>query len=162
MATVPPDLELTPLGGEPRTAAEQCALFHLVIVAIDPYTWESSGRLLETAGRILTEFGGADCRVAWLVTGPEADAESFLGPWAERILTFCDPERKVVSALELTEIPSLVHIGNDLSVIGRADGWDPEAWRKVTDNLGEMMSWSRPRIPESGDPLPFAGSPAAG
>ncbi|NCY17386.1 MAG: hypothetical protein EBX39_11590, partial [Actinobacteria bacterium] len=34
--------------------------------ALDPFTLESSW-ILETAGRILTAFHGADCRVAWLV-----------------------------------------------------------------------------------------------
>lgn len=141
--------------------SELTAMFHLALVAIDPYTYESSW-LLETAGRILEEFRGADVRVAWLVTGPEQDARAFLGPWAERLLTFADPERKVVAALELEQIPALVHIGNDLSVIGRAEGWDPAEWKAVTDHLATMMSWSRPTIPLTGDPQPFPGSPAAG
>lgn len=161
VATVSPELTLDPIGGEPRTIEEQTALFHLVVVALDPYTYESSW-LLETAGRILEEFLGADCRVAWLVTAPEADAKAFLGPWSERILTFCDPERKLVAGLDLSELPALVHIGNDLSVVGKADGWDPAEWRAITDNLAEMMSWSRPAFPKPGDPVAFAGSPAAG
>lgn len=139
----------------------QTGLFHLVVVAIDPYTYESSW-ILPTAGRLLEHFIGADCRVAWLVTAPEADATAFLGPWAERILTFCDPDRTAVTGLGITEIPALVHVGTDLSVIGRADGWDPGTWRPVTDNLGRMMSWSRPNLPRPGDPLAFAGTPVAG
>lgn len=140
---------------------EQTALFHLVVVAIDPYTYESSW-ILETAGRILEEFVGADCRVAWLVTAGEDDARAFLGPWADRILTFCDPDRSVVSALGIERIPALVHIGNDLSVIGRAEDWDPTAWKAITDNLGRMMSWSRPNYPKPGDPVAFEGSAAVG
>jgi len=161
VATVPADLTFQPLGGEPRTAAEQLNLFQLVLVAIDPYTNQSAW-VLETAGRILTEFAGADCRVAWLVTAPEEDARTFLGPWAERMMVFVDPERTVVKALDLNEIPSLIHIGHDLSVIGKADGWDPATWRAITDNLGAMMSWTRPTYPRPGDPVAFAGSPAAG
>jgi hypothetical protein len=160
-STVPPDLELTPIGGESRTMAEQTTLFHLVVAVIDPYTYESSW-LLETAGRVLTTFLQADCRVAWLVTAPEEDARRFLGPWAERIMTFADPDRKVVAALDLAEIPALVHIGNDLSVIGRANGWDPAEWRAITDNLATMMSWNRPMLPATGDPVAFSGTPAAG
>jgi len=159
MTTVPAELELHPIGGEARTMEEQTALFHLVLVVIDPYTNESAW-ILETAGRILEEFLGADCRVAWLVTAPEQDAEAFLGPWAERILTFCDPERTAVTALGVEHIPALVHIGNDLSVIGKADGWDPAEWRPITDNLAQMMSWSRSTYPQDGDPVAFAGSPA--
>ena len=161
MATVSADLVLQPLGGEPRTAAEQVNLFQLVVVVLDPYTNESAW-VLETAGRILAEFAGADCRVGWLVTAPEDDARTFLGPWAERMMVFVDPERTAVAALELEEIPALVHIGHDLSVIGRAEGWNPDTWRPITDNLGAMMSWSRPTFPRTGDPVPFPGSPAAG
>ena len=65
-------------------------------------------------------------------------------------------------ALELEQIPAVVHIGTDLSVVGKAEGWSPEQWRPVTDNLAEMMSWSKPLYPKPGDPLGFAGSPAAG
>jgi hypothetical protein len=152
---------LDPLGGEPLTMSDQVTMFHLVVVALDPYTYESAW-LLETAGRILEEFYGADCRVAWLVTAGDADARAFLGPWAEKFLTFVDPDRSVVEALGIEEIPALVHIGNDLSVIGKADGWDPEQWRPITDNLAKMMSWSKPIFPKPGDPMAFAGSAATG
>ncbi len=136
-------------------------MFHLVVIVLDPYTYESSW-LLETAGRILEEFVGADCRAAWLVTADDDHAAEFLGPWADRFLTFCDPDRTAVSALGVEGIPALVHIGNDLSIIGKADGWEPEMWRPITDHLAKMMSWSKPLFPKPGDPLAFAGSPAAG
>jgi len=87
MSTVPADVELHPIEGESLTMGDQTAMFHLVVVAIDPYTHESAW-LLETAGRILTAFHGADCRVAWLVRAPAQDAVTFLGPWAEQVLTF--------------------------------------------------------------------------
>ncbi len=161
MATVPADLKLEPIGGEPLTMSDQVTMFHLVTVVLDPYTYESAW-ILETAGRVLGELVGADCRVAWLVTADEKDALAFLGPWAERLLTFVDPDRTVVTAQGVEEIPALVHIGNDLSIIGKADGWDPEQWRPITDNLAKMMSWSKPLLPKTGDPMPFAGSPVAG
>jgi hypothetical protein len=161
MSSVPAELELHPIGGEARTMEEQTALFHLVLVVLDPYTHESAW-ILETAGRILEGFLGADCRVAWLVTAGEADAATFLGPWAERILTFCDPDRTAVEALGVEQIPALVHIGNDRSIIGQADGWDPATWKPVTDNLARMMSWSRAIYPKPGDPVAFEGSAAAG
>ncbi len=161
MAIVPADLQLDPIGASPLTMSDQVTMFHLVTVALDPYTYESAW-ILETAGRILEEFVGADCRVAWLVTAEEKDAKAFLGPWAERFLTFADPERTVVAGLGIEEIPALVHVGNDLSIIGKADGWDPEEWKPITDNLAKMMSWSKPVFPKPGDPLAFAGSPAKG
>ena len=141
--------------------ADQVPMFHLVAVVLDPYTYESSW-ILETAGRILDEFYEADCRTAWIVTADEQDASAFLGPWRERMLTFCDPERKVVAGLDLKEIPALVHIGTDLSVIGKAEGWNPDEWKPITDNLATMMSWSRPLFPKPSDPVAFAGSAAAG
>ncbi len=161
VATVPADLKLEPIGGEPLTMSDQVTMFHLVTVVLDPYTYESAW-LLETAGRILGELVGADCRVAWLVTADERDALAFLGPWAERFLTFADPDRTAVKALGVEEIPALVHIGNDLSIIGKADGWDADRWHPITDNLAKMMSWSKPVYPKPGDPMPFAGSPAEG
>ena len=161
MANVSADLKLDPLGGDPLTMSDQVTMFHLVVVALDPYTYESAW-LLETAGRILEEFYGADCRVAWLVTAGDADARAFLGPLAEQFLTFVDPDRSVVGALGIEEIPALVHIGNDLSIIGKADGWDPGQWRPITDNLAKMMSWSKPIFPKPGDPMAFAGSAATG
>jgi hypothetical protein len=136
--------------------ADQVTLFHLVAVILDPYTHESSW-VLETAGRILDEFYEADCRTAWIVTADENDASAFLGPWRQRMLTFCDPERKVVAGLGVEQIPALVHVGTDLTLIGKAEGWNPAQWRGITDNLARMMSWSRPNFPRAGDPLPFAG-----
>ena len=69
VATVPADLKLEPIGGEPLTMSDQVTMFHLVTVVLDPYTYESAW-LLETAGRILGELVGADCRVAWLPAPP--------------------------------------------------------------------------------------------
>lgn len=133
--------------------------FHLVVVALDPYTYESSW-IIETAGRVLDSFVGADCRVAWLVAAGPDEARAFLGPWADKLLTFTDPERTVVSALGLTELPAFVHLNQALQVEGAAEGWRPEAWRAVADNLARAMSWSRPAIPTPGDPAPYAGTPA--
>jgi hypothetical protein len=161
VATVPPDLTLHPHGGEPLTVADQVTMFHLVLVALDPYTYESSW-LLETAGRILEEFVGADCRAGWLVTADETDTSAFLGPWEQKFLTFCDPDRTAVAGMGIEQLPALIHIGGDLTVIGKAEGWEPSDWRAITSNLATMMSWSRPTFPKAGDPVPFAGTPAAG
>lgn len=157
----PAELELTAVGGEPRTLREWVTTFHLVMVVIDPYTDESSW-LLGTAGRILSTFSEADCRVGWLVTADEADARTFLGPWGTQLLTLLDPDRRVVKSLELERLPALVHLRQDLAVVGTAEGWDPKAWQAVTDNLARLMSWTRPVLPDASDPSPFRGSPALG
>lgn len=157
--TVPADADLGALGGESYSLREWVTTFHLVVVVIDPYTDESSW-LLTTAGRILDIFRGADCRVGWLVTAEEGDARQFLGPWAEQFLTLLDPNRSLVKSIGLERLPALVHIRQDLSVAGVAEGWQPRQWQTVTDHLGDVMSWSKPRLPSPGDPSPFQGSPA--
>ena len=154
-------VKLTALGGEARTLEEWLTNFQLVVVVLDPYTHESAW-LLETAGRILNNFQDADCRAGWVVTADERDARRFLGPWAESLLTFTDPARGLVAALELGELPALVHIRQDLTVLGVAEGWDPPQWRAIAENLARAMSWSHPNVPEPGDPGPFKGSPARG
>ena len=162
MATDPPaDLQLAPINGDSRTIEEWLTTFQLAVVVLDPYTNESSW-LLETAGRVLTHFTGADCRVAFLVTGPAEDARAFLGPWADRLLVFADPQRAAVQALGLNELPAFVHIRQDGVVVGVAEGWDPLEWREVANGIARYNSWSAPLIPESADPTPYAGSAAAG
>ena len=155
------DVELHPVGGESLSLADQTQLFHLVTVVIDPYT-EESAWILRTAGHILSELAEADCRVAWLVTAPEEDALTFLGPWAERYLTFADPDREAVAALGVEQIPALVVVGTNQEIVGKADGWDPAQWRPITDDLAKVLHWSRPSYPKPGDPAAYAGSPAAG
>lgn len=162
MATDPPgDLLLTPLGGESRPISGWLTTFHLAIVVLDPFTNESAW-ILDTSGRILETFRGADCRVAFLVTGTADEARQFLGPWADRVLTFADPKREAVKALGLNELPAFVHIRQDGTVAGLAEGWDPVEWRQVAEGLSRVMAWSRPVIPAAGDPSPYAGSPALG
>ena len=77
MATNPPaDLELAPLRGEPHAVSEWVGMFHLLTVAVDPFN-ERSAWLVETAGRILTQYEQADCRIAWLVGGTPDEAQLF-------------------------------------------------------------------------------------
>lgn len=160
MAKNPPlDLALTPLRGESRTVEEWLTNFHLCVVVLDPYTNESAWAL-ESAGRVLEHYAAADVRVAWVVTAPADDAVRFLGPWAERLLTFADPDRDVVKGLGLAQLPALVHVNMSGAVEGAAEGWDPDAWRDVCENLSRILSWTVPALPVAGDPVAFAGSPA--
>ena len=162
MATDPPaDLTLAPINGEARSVSDWLTTFQLAVVVLDPFTNESAW-LLETAGRILTHFTGADCRVCFLVTGTEGEAREFLGPWADKVLTFADPDRAAVKALGLNELPAFLQIRGDRHVAAAAEGWDPMEWRGVANALAKNMSWSAPLIPADSDPTPYAGSPAAG
>jgi len=162
MTTDPPaDLVLEPINGEARTIAEWLTTFQLAVVVVDPFTNESSW-LLDTAGRVLLHFREADCRVAFIVTGSADEARQFLGPWADKVLTFADPSRASVRGLSLNELPAFLHIRGDRTVAAAAEGWDPEEWRKVAASLAEDNSWTTPIIPEGNDPSPYAGSAAAG
>lgn len=156
----PADLSLTTSEGETHSLREWLTNFHLVLFCIDPYTNESAW-LLETCTRIMRVFREADCRVAWLATADADGSQQFLGPLGKEFLTLCDPERKAIAALDIKRLPALVHISTDLVVRGGAEGWDPAAWRAVTDELAKVMSWGRPNVPAPGDPRPFAGTNAA-
>jgi hypothetical protein len=154
------DIDLHPLQGDARPVSQWLTTFPLAAVVLDPYTHESSW-LLDTARRILTVFRGADVRVAYLVTGTDPDgARQFLGPLADDILALADPDRAFVRSLGLTSLPAFVAIRQNGSVIGSAEGWDPEAWRAVATGLAALTSWSRPEIPAMGDPAPYAGTAA--
>lgn len=162
VATTPaPDVSLDPLRGEARPIEDWVTTFHLVMVVLDPYTHESSW-LIDTAGRVLRAFTGADCRVAWLVTGTEEQTAEFLGPWGDELLAFSDPERDVVKSLGLETLPAIVHIDQSLNVVGSAEGWNPDEWRDVATGLADVMSWMRPAIPGPDDPSPYTGTPALG
>ena len=155
------DVNLTALGGETRTIEEWLTTFQLLTVVLDPYTHESAW-ILETAGRFLANFSGADCRVAWTVTADERDAKTFLGPWAQRFLTFADPDRALVEAADLKHLPALLYIRQDLAIVGQAEGWSPPEWEHIGALVGKVNSWSHPQLPKPGDPGPFTGSPARG
>jgi len=158
---VPAELVLSPLGRESRTVAEWTTMFHLAVVALDPYTYESSW-ILETATRILRGYAGADCRVAFLVAADEADSRQFLGPLTQEFLAFTDADRTAIKALGLESLPAIVHLNQHHAIEAEAQGWEPQQWRAVAENLSLRMSWARPVIPAAGDPMPFAGSPAMG
>lgn len=131
----------------------------MVLVVLDPYTHESAW-LLPTVARILRVYSDADCRVAMLSTSSAEETRQFLGPYAKEFLTFADADREAVKALGLTRLPAIVHIRQDLSIAGKAEGWTPEEWRALTEGLSESMQWGNPVIPGPRDPAPFAGSPA--
>jgi hypothetical protein len=162
MATDPPaDLPLTTVTGESRSLSEWVDNFHLGLVVVDPYTYESAW-LLEEAARILSDFTAADVRVGWLITANTADCRAFLGPWADSLFTLVDPDREMVKALSLEELPAFVHIDMACGLAASAEGWHPPQWKAAFTELAQVLAWSCPVIPGPGAPSPFAGSPALG
>lgn len=152
------DLELASLTGSARPIREWTTTFHLAIVALDPFTIESSW-VLGSAERILSRYREADVRCAFLVTGTPDEARTFLGPLGREFLAFSDPDRVAAKGLGLTTLPAFVHINQHHQVEAAAEGWDPDAWREVAVNLSDRMDWTVPIIPDNGDPSPFSGTP---
>jgi hypothetical protein len=152
----PPDLLLAPINGKARPVPAWLTVFHLVFVALDPFS-ERSAWLVDTAGRILTNYDEADCRVAFLVGGTADEAREFLGHWAIDILTFADPDLSAVRGFGLLTLPAIVHVGSDGTIINAVEGWDPPAWRTLSDRLSAIVDWRGPVIPGPRDPAPFTG-----
>ncbi len=156
VGVAPSDLVLDSLRGDGYPLRDWLTSYPLLLVAIDPYTHESAW-ILETGRRLLDHYKPSDIRVGWLATADEEGCEQFLGPWADQYLTFPDPERTAVQALGLTRLPGLIHVRSDghLDVV---DGWDPTGWREVSTMLSKILAWSRPMIPQPGDPTPYEGT----
>ena len=160
MASDPPgDLQLTPVNGKGRGLHQWLTNFHLLVIALDPYTNESAW-ILPTANRIIKTFQQSDARVALLVTADDRDCRRFLGPIVDDVLTFADADRTAVKGFGLERLPALVHLAMDGTVVNSAEGWQPLQWRTVTDHLGKVLAWSSPVMPDVKDPGPFEGSPA--
>ncbi len=158
MGYAPEELVLDSIHGKPYAVRDWLTSYPLLLVSLDPYTHESAW-ILETAGRFLDHFTPANVRTAWLCTTDADGCRQFLGPWAEKFLTFADDDRTVINALGIERLPALTAVYSDLSY-ATASGWDPTAWREVTAHLAKLLSWSRPMIPRPGDPLPYRGTPA--
>ena len=153
VATAPSiDVELASVRGEARPFGNWLTTFPLVLVA-----W-----ILKTAQRVLENYAGADCRVAFLATADAAGSLEFLGSLADEFLAFADPDRAVVKSLSLTVLPALVVVRQDGSLLGAAEGWVPEEWRALCEDLTRLTSWSRPNVPAAGDPPAYPGTPTAG
>ena len=161
VVTTPIDIEITAIDGEPRALSAWLTMFPLLPVVLDPFTHESAW-ILDTARRILVAFSEAGCRPCFVLTSSADDARRFLGPYADEILTFADPDRTLAAALGISSVPAFLLIKQDGSVAASAEGWDPDAWRDVAEAVAELSQWTRPVIPGPGDPGPFSGTPVAG
>ncbi len=152
---------LSSINGRARSVDQWLTTFHLLFVAVDPGNDRSSW-IVPTAGRVLTNYEQADCRVAWLVAGTPTDARRFLGRWSSEILTFADPDLTAIRGFGLESLPAIVHMGMDGTVVNAVEGWDPVDWRRLTADLSRIVSWSRPTIPMPTDPGSFTGAPLPG
>ena len=153
-------LTIATIDGAEQTLSQWLTTFNLLAVVIDPYTYES-GWIIPTADRIFAHYEEADIRCAFLVTGDGDGARQYLGKYADSWLALTDENREFVVSLSLQRLPALIHIGQDGSLVGSAEGWDPAEWRSVLDGVEEAMAWrSKPLLPTSQDPGAFDGTPA--
>ncbi len=161
MATDPSaDLEITDLSGYEATLGVRLVMFNQLSVVIDPYTHQS-GWILPTAARLFNHYREADIRCSFVVAGDAEGAKQYLGPFAEEYLVLLDPDRELIGALGLEYLPALVHLRQDASLAGAAEGWNPAGWLEVLAGVEETMAWrARPQLPMVGDPAPFVGTPA--
>ncbi len=149
---------LSPLDGKPRPLSAWLTTFPLAPVVLDPYTHESAW-ILDTARRVLANYRGAGVRPCWLVLADEQDARQFLGPYADEFVTFVDPGRTAAMGFGIETTPAFLLIRQDGAILAKAEGWDPEDWREVTEALDDITQWRRPQLPEPGDPAPYSGTP---
>jgi hypothetical protein len=153
-------LSVATIDGAEQTLSQWLTTFNLLTVAIDPYTHQS-GWIIPTANRIFSHYEEADIRCAFLVTGNSEGARQYLGKYADRWLVLTDEKREFVASLGIERIPALVHIAQDGSLVGCAEGWEPSEWRDVIDGVEKAMAWrSKPLLPTSEDPGKFEGTPA--
>jgi hypothetical protein len=152
--TISTDVTLAPLTGRSRTLEEYLTTFHLLVVALDPFTREGAW-ILPIATRVLTHFSQADVRVALLLPATPDECRLFLGPWVNTLLTFSDPESTAIKGMGFERLPVLAHIAMDGTLEGKAEGWQPAEWQAIVDHLAEVMSWSSTVVERDGDPAPF-------
>ena len=135
-----------PSTASPAPIAEWVTTFQLAAVVLDPFTNESSW-ILDTAGRVLLHFREADCRVAFIVTGTADEARQFLGPWADKVLTFADPDRAAVKGMGLNELPAFVQVRGDLHLAAVGRGLGPRAVAPGRRLAGQEHELVRPAHP---------------
>ncbi len=153
-STVSLDVTLTPLTGKGRTLNEWLTTFHLAVVALDPFANEGAW-ILPIAERVLYHFSQADVRVAMLLPASADECRMFLGPLVNEFLVFADPDGSAIKGMGLERLPSFAHYAMDGTLEGKADGWNPDEWQAVADNLARVTGWSSPVVFRDGDPAPF-------
>tara|TARA_B100001142_G_C14273553_1_gene631902 strand:- start:213 stop:752 length:540 start_codon:yes stop_codon:yes gene_type:complete len=153
---------LSTINGESQSLEQWLTTFNLLCVVIDPYTYQS-GWIIPTADRIFSHYREANVRCAFVVTGSGEGAKEFLGKFATDWLVLTDEKRELVASLGLQSLPALVHLGQDCSILGSAENWNPSEWHDVISGVEDAMAWrSKPLIPDASDPGPFEGTPAMG
>ena len=150
-----PTLELSNLAGTTRTLDDWLTMFHLCLVVLPDRPEAAAWR--PVISNIFKVLGDADCRVAVCVTGNESVTRRILGDDADRYLVFVDPDHTFVRSLGLEHLPAFVHLRQDTSLVGAAEGWDVIAWQQIATGISKAMKWSVPQLSKAGGPTPTPG-----
>ena len=143
-----------------RTVAAMTTLFDLCLVVVDGLRPASARALTPVIDRIDRAISGSDCTVGVLAVGvTAADAVDLLGPLAERVAVFADPDGTAAADLGLTGAPGLLWISTEPAVRAAVAGWEPTLWRPVLVDLAHKLAWTRPLMPAPGDPGPIPATP---
>jgi hypothetical protein len=154
-----PALKLTTSQGVTRTLDDWSTMFHLCLVVLPART--EAAAYVPVGLRLFSVFGDADCRFAFVVTGPESVAKRLLGDAESKVVTYVDPDRELVASLGLERLPAFVLLRQDTTLVTATEGWDPKDWQRVAREAGRLLAWTVPEVAAEGDPPPFAGWPAA-
>lgn len=152
-----PLLKLSTDKGVVRTLDDWSTMFHLVLVILPDRP--EAAEWVPVGNRIFQVLGDADCRTAFVVPSTPAIAERILGPVETRNMTFIDPDKELIQSLGITHLPAFVHLRQDTSVAAGCEGWDPDAWQRVVNQIGKAMSWSVPDLASLRTPTPTPGFP---
>jgi hypothetical protein len=154
-----PSLALTSLKGVTRTLDDWATVFNLAIVLL-PARPEASA-WVPVIDRIYRTFGDSDVRTTICVSTTPAITRRILGDAADRWLTFSDPDEVLAKSLGLERLPAFVHLRQDTSLVGAAQGWSPTEWQKVADEIARTQHWTTPIVTGAGNPAPTPGWPLA-
>lgn len=145
MASNPdPNLQVASLSGTTRSLDDWMTMFHLCLVVLpdDP----AAPQFLPVAENIFQVLGDSDARTAVLWPSTAPVGRRVLGDFPTENLVFVDPEKALISSLGIKKLPAIVHLRQDTTLAGVAEGWDAAVWQNVVDDLAEAMSWSSPEV----------------
>jgi hypothetical protein len=154
-----PQLPLTSLTGKTRSLDDWTTVFNLALVLL-PDRPEARA-FVPVIERIFATFGDSDVRTVVCVPSTPAVTRRILGDAADRWLVFCDPDAALANSLGLERFPAFVHLRQDTTLVGAAQGWSPTEWQKVVDELARSQHWTSPQVAGRNDPPAGPGWPIA-
>ncbi len=137
-----PNLQITDLKGTTRTLDDWLTVFNLAAVLLPPRLEAQAFK--PVIERIFATFGDANVRATIWVPGPASMARRILGDLADRYLVWCDPDHALAKGLGLERLPAFVHLRQDTTLVGAAQGWSVSEWQKIADGIAKAQHWTSP------------------